>query len=49
MTKRQYFNLCLSMPREWLSLACADPSAWMTATHLRLGLLALRTMDRRGL
>lgn len=45
MSKAQYYRLCLSMPREWLSLALGDPSAWMTTTHLRIGHLALRTMD----
>ena len=42
MTRKEYLNLALSQPVEWLAAAAAHPTPYMTKTHVRLILIAIR-------
>jgi hypothetical protein len=43
--KRQYLNLCLTMPAGWLRASTADPGPHMTRTHVAIARIALRRLE----
>jgi hypothetical protein len=44
MTKRDYYRLCLTMPRAWLVSCAANPSPYMRASRLAIVRLAIRKL-----
>ena len=47
MTRKEYLSLALCQPVEWLAAAAAHPTPYMTKTHVRLILIAIR-MKTKG-
>lgn len=42
MTRKEYLSLALCQPVEWLKAVASNPSPYMTKTHVRLLLIAIR-------
>jgi len=42
--KRQYLHLCLRLPVDWLLASAANPSPYMTRTHVAIARIALRRL-----
>lgn len=47
MTRKEYLSLALCQPVEWLKAVASNPSPYMTKTHVRLILIAIR-MKTKG-
>jgi hypothetical protein len=44
MTKREYLAKLMTMPADWIGASAADPSRYMTKTHVALHHIALRRL-----
>jgi len=47
MSKRQYFNIAMSLPLDWVASCAANPSASMRPIHIALMRLAIRKRTRK--
>ena len=46
--KRKYYNLAMSLPRDWLEAQLRDPSPYQGPVQIAITRLALRDMKERG-